>query len=260
MKKISLLLFFLSFGLITVQAQWGRNMIKGSGKLDTKVVQTKDYDAVQLNGSIDVELVVGQEGKIEIKGDDNLLEYVVVEVRGDKLVIQTKDNFNYMSKRGLRVRVPVKSISDVSLNGSGDIVSTDRIVAKDISINLQGSGDIEMDIEAPIIRVSLQGSGDIELNAQAAVIDAKLRGSGDIDIEGMTDKLGVSVNGSGDFNGFGLTANDTDVSVQGSGDAAVIAKETIKAYASGSGDVVYKGNPSSSDINTSGSGDVRKYD
>lgn len=259
MKKFNLLLILLLFGLLNAHAQWGRNTIKGSGKLATKTVNTSDYDVVQLNGSIDVELVIGNEGTIKISGDDNLIDYVEVKVNGDRLNIQTKDNFSYMTKRSLKVIVPVKSISEVSLNGSGDIYTDNRLVLKNIAINLQGSGDINMDLEAPIVRINLNGSGDIDLDVEAAVIDSKLRGSGDIVLTGSTDKLGVSVNGSGDFSGFRLATNDADVSVQGSGDAQVIAKEQIKAIAGGSGDVVYKGDPQIVDIKTSGSGDVRKY-
>ncbi len=93
----------------------------------------------------------------------------------------------------------------------------------------------------------------------AGVIDAELQGSGDIVVRGTTDILGVSVDGSGDFEGYSLTANKVDARVRGSGDISVYSKESLKADAGGSGDIVYKGNPETLDIKTSGAGDVNKY-
>ncbi|MGA1227538.1 MAG: GIN domain-containing protein [Tamlana sp.] len=60
---------------------------------------------------------------------------------------------------------------------------------------------------------------------------------------------------SGDFHGFNLQANNTDVSVAGSGDAEVVSKETLKARVSGSGNIVYKGDPKM-DTKVAGSGRI----
>ena len=73
-----------------------------------------------------------------------------------------------------------------------------------------------------------------------------------------SNKLEASVTGSGDFYGFDLEVNDTDVSVTGSGDAKVVCNVNLKARVTGSGDIMYKGNPKTEDTKVAGSGSIKK--
>ena len=66
----------------------------------------------------------------------------------------------------------------------------------------------------------------------------------------------MSISGSGDFSGFDLNADNTEVSISGSGNVEVVSNSSIKAYVSGSGDVDYKGNPDKEDTKVSGSGRI----
>ena len=82
--------------------------------------------------------------------------------------------------------------------------------------------------------------------------------SGDVTLKGSTNNLEAGVTGSGDFYGFDLEVNDTDVSVTGSGDAKVVCNVNLKARVTGSGDIVYKGNPKTEDTKVAGSGSIKK--
>ncbi len=261
MKTITtaLLCFFtlLSFG---VQAQWGwnKNMIKGSGKIATKTITTGEYDKIKVNGSMDVEMVKGKEGKITVETDDNLLDLVEIRLENDVLVVDMKDNSSYSTRKGILVTIPVVEISSVSLNGSGDIWSKSRLHSNKLDVNLRGSGDINLDAETPILDIVLQGSGDIEMDVKAAVVKVELDGSGDIELEGTTEKLGIRLQGSGDVESKDLVASDVDVRIQGSGDVTVTSMGKLTADVGGSGDLVYNGNPEQTKMTTSGAGEIRK--
>ena len=87
MKKLSALLLT---GLITLScsAQWGKT-IKGNGNNVTIERSTGDYDGIAVSGWFDVDLVSGNEGEITLQGEENLLEYIITEVKDGKLVIKT---------------------------------------------------------------------------------------------------------------------------------------------------------------------------
>src|SRR5690606_238341 len=114
----------------------------------------------------------------------------------------------------------------------------------------------ESTINATDFNVSLAGSGDIKLQIEAQSIKGSVAGSGDLTLKGSTNYLEANVAGSGDFHGFELQANDTDVSVAGSGDAKVVSNEVLKARVAGSGDIKYKGNPKKEDSKVAGSGSI----
>lgn len=124
MKKLSVLLF-AGFISLSCSAQWGKT-IKGNGNNVTIERNTGDYDGVAVSGWFDVDLVSGNEGEITLEGEENLLEYIITEVKDGKLVIKTEKGVNLKSsnwKSGIHITIPVESISHVALSGSGDIVS-----------------------------------------------------------------------------------------------------------------------------------------
>ncbi len=238
--KISLAVFLAVFGLSNANAQWGNKKIVGNGNVTTKTVNTGNYDAVKGVGSMDVHLEKGSEGNIRVVTDENLQEYIIVEVKDNALVVKTKKNYYLKTKKGIHVYVPFDDISKVSLTGSGDIDTKDTI-------------------DAPNLDISITGSGDVNLDVNSGMLEARVTGSGDMVLTGKTNDLDISISGSGDFSGFGLDSNNTEARVSGSGDARVVANKSIKARVNGSGDITYKGNPERSDTKTSGSGDIDSY-
>ena len=239
MKKSILILAVILF-TSQIQAQsWGSKKIKGNGNTTTITRTTSEYDIISCAGSMDYVLVKGQEGKITIEGEENLLKYIVTEVKGNKLVVKVENGVNLKSSmnKTIKITIPFDDINDVSLAGSGDLWSEDTINASTLEVSMAGSGDVNLDINVTSVAGSLAGSGDLTL-------------------KGRTTNLEASVAGSGDFNGFGLEADNTEVSVAGSGDAEVVSNDMLKARVSGSGDIHYKGNPEKEDTKVNGSGSI----
>ena len=239
-KNQSILIIACLLFASTSCAQWGKS-IKGNGNMTTVTRTTSDYDGVKCAGSFDYVLVEGTEGNITIEGEENLIEYIITEIKNGSLVVKVKNDVNLKTSRNksIKITIPFKEIENVSLAGSGDLWN-DNVLASD---NLD---------------ISLTGSGDIILNIKASKTKASITGSGDVTLKGTTNVLEASVTGSGDFHGFDLEVNDTDVSVTGSGDAKVVCNENLKARVTGSGDIVYKGNPKTEDTKVSGSGSIKK--
>lgn len=240
MKNIALLLT-ISLFTISCTAQWGKR-IKGNGKVVTIERSVDDYDAIAVAGWFDVDLVKGREGEISIRGEENLLEYIITEVKDNKLTVKVKKGYNLQSsnwKEGILITVPFETVNSVSLSGSGDIVGKDVLTADNFSATMSGSGDISLSVEADALKTVISGSGDIELSGKARDFD-------------------VSVSGSGDVKAFDLIADHVTAKVSGSADIKITAKQSLNARVSGSGDILYKGNPEKVDSKASGSGDINK--
>lgn len=222
--------------VFAVQAQ---RKIKGNGNVQKITRTTSDYDGIKCAGSFDYVLVAGTEGTIILEGEENLLEYIITEVKDGNLIIKTENhiNLNPSSNRTVKVTIPFKDINEVSLAGSGDLWNEDVITADELD-------------------VSLAGSGDVVLKVEANAVDGKVAGSGDLTLKGKTNELEASVAGSGNFHGFDLQAINADVAVSGSGDADVVCTENLKARVAGSGDITYKGNPKKEDTKVAGSGRI----
>lgn len=240
MKKCIALGLALSFVAIA-NAQWGKR-IRGNGNVVTVERSVGSYDGVALAGWFDLELISGDEGEITLKGESNLLDYIKTDVKNGKLVIKAEKGVNLKPsswKSGILVIVPIESISEVSLSGSGDIMGRTTVKADIFETRISGSGDVVLDIEADSVEATMSGSGDMKLNGKAS-------------------DLYVQVSGSGDINAYGLEAENVKVTVSGSADVEVTANQSINARVSGSGDINYRGNPEKIDTKSSGSGDISR--
>lgn len=240
MKNLTTLAVVLAL-TASCSAQWGKK-VKGNGNTVTIDRSTGDYEAIAVSGWFDVDLVEGEEGKLTIEGESNLLEYIVTEVKNGKLVLKTEKGVNLKPSNwnsGIRITVPVEQVSSIALSGSGDIVGKKTIKTDRLSTAMSGSGDITIDVEA-------------------SSVDASMSGSGDITFSGRTSDFDATISGSGDIKAFELEADNVNATVSGSADIKVTAKKMLKARVSGSGDITYKGNPEKLDTKTSGSGDISK--
>ena len=239
MKQSILILTVLLFSSHIQAQSWGNKKIKGNGETTTITRTTSDYDGISCAGSFDYKLVYGQEGKITLEGEENLLKYVITEVKENKLIVKVENSVQLKTSlnKTIKITIPFNKISEVELAGSGDLWTEDTITAQNLDVSLAGSGDVKLDVDA-------------------TSVEARLAGSGDLTLKGKTTNLEASVAGSGDFHGFGLQSDNTEVSVAGSGDATVVSKIMLKARVSGSGDIEYKGNPTKEDNKVNGSGSI----
>lgn len=211
----TLILFFA----LPMHAQWSKK-IKGNGNVATENREVSPYDEISVNGNIDVVLVEGKEGKVILKAEENLLEYIEINVTKDALKIKSEDRTELRPSNGknILVTIPVQDISKLSLNGSGGVKG--NVTLKDDKIKLQ-----------------VNGSGDMDVDVIAEDVKAMINGSGDITITGKTNVFEAAINGSGDIEGHELIANNCKGKVVGSGDIRFYAKQKLDAKIIGSGDI-----------------------
>ena len=118
---------------------------------------------------------------------------------------------------------------------------------------------VTVTIVVPVLNEArISGSGKITASGVAAkVFDAHISGSGDIRISGSTESLEASISGSGGIDAIELAVTAADVRVTGSGTIKVAATQSLHAKITGSGDVLYTGNPTRIEKHVTGSGSVQ---
>jgi len=232
-------ILLLSIISTSIHAQFFNKKIKGNAELTTITRNVSDYDEISVAGSFDVKLFKGEEGTITIKADENLLEYIVTEVKNSDLKIKTKKGYTITSRKTIEITVPFESIDGVSLAGSGDVFTNDVIKSNNL-------------------KLSLAGSGNMDLNVSTGEVVSNIAGSGNIQLAGDTDNFSCSIAGSGNLNGFNLKATIANAKIAGSGNIKINAVNEIHAKIAGSGNIVYSENPEIVKSKSAGSGSVKK--
>lgn len=190
---------------------------EGSGIPATQARDLAAFNSVELAGSNNVVIRVGKTQSVVVRADANLLRRVTTEVRSGRLVIANTPG-SFTTKSPMSVQVNVPTLNALTLSGSGN-VAVDGIEAESLKATLPGSG-------------TLTGSG-------------------------TATRLDVTVSGSGVVQFTRLVVNDARAVVSGSGSIFVTATKSLDASVSGSGAILYAGNPQHVTQSVTGSGAVK---
>lgn len=210
--------------------------IDGSGTIASETRDVEAFDRVVATGSADVVVRLGESPSVVVEADDNLIEFVTTEVRGDELVLGTDTDGRVLSPTAtIRFTVTATDLVGVDLDGSGSITVED--------------------VTGDRLDLSVSGSGNVDAVADVATLALSIDGSGDVTVAGTADTLDVSVSGSGAVDAEALAASTGSVDMSGSGTAIVAVSDALTVDVSGSGNVEYVGRPDLS-VDVSGSGAV----
>jgi hypothetical protein len=191
--------------------------VVGSGKAATETRALSGFTGVELKGAANVDITFGETESVVVQADDNILPLIQTTVENSRLVISTKPGANLSTHNPVRVTVTMKSLQSLTLSGSGNINVAD-LAAKDLQVDLPGSGNIT--------------------------------------VSGTADRVDLRLPGSGNLFCSGLKASAATVSVSGSGQVTVYASESLDVSLSGSGAIRYEGNPAQVSKSVTGSGSI----
>jgi len=234
--------------------------VRGYGPSIDTTVNVDYVTGIQIDGSIDVEVIPNDTFKVVIVAQENIARLILIEEFGGIAKIDYKPNINVLPTSTTKVVFYMPELYSLSIDGSGDIYVFDGYEnEEDFSVTIDGSGDVS--IEGIICHkyvAEINGSGNIEADVVASEISSMIRGSGDFKYKGTTPLHTIRIAGSGDVEAFDLFTESTYIDIEGSGDAYVWVETLLDIFISGSGNVTYKGNPQLN-MEIPGSGNVNSW-
>jgi hypothetical protein len=245
MKRLGLLgIGFLSLMIVSMACSLpvvvigDRETVRGNGDVVEVSEQVQDFTQLVFAGSGDLFIQQGFEESLRIEAEENLIEHLDIEVRGDTLTIGIKEGINLRPSEPMYFYLGVKDLDSMTLAGSG-LIEAEALQAERLDLTLSGSGNIVIE------------------NLEAVSLNVILSGSGNIDLSGELEDQDVTISGSGDYDAKKLESSIANVVITGSGTAQLRVEENLDISITGSGNVGYYGSPSI-DQTITGSGDVDK--
>ncbi|MEG0517622.1 MAG: head GIN domain-containing protein [Bacteroidales bacterium] len=241
MKKI---LLPLLLGFITVIVA-GHLFAGDKNKLNMKYTQTRDissFHSIKVSSMFNVYVSPGTSSKLEIKATHDLLNKIQTNVENGELIINMDKSDcirnNFYKNLEINIYVSCDHLRRIRASGATDVYSTGLLRADDLDISVSGASDVKMDVQVShILKCSASGSSDIKLSGSASSADLTASGASDIDFKKF----------------FIKTAN---VVASGSCDIILNVSESLTAKASGACDIVYYGDPKTTNVHAGGSSDI----
>lgn len=206
-----------------ISCDFNGETINGNGHLTNETRHVNNTSKINVTGDMNV-FVDARSPAVKVEGDENIIQYIETEVNGGWLEIKTRDHININSSNPVKVYVTATDISDLKVNGSGNITCNSKFSSgNNMSFSITGSGNITADVNTP-------------------AVDAGITGSGNMYIKGESRNVDINITGSGNYDSPNLKAENAEVKISGSGDANLFADINLKATIAGSGDIKYRGN------------------
>ena len=262
LMKVGVGLLLLAFLLIAMsytmlRAQGTSNRANPEGRMVASETRTvgADVTEIDLSGPIDMTLRQGAIASLIVRGEQRLLGTIDTTQDGKSLRIGTKGMLLH-HRQPLQVLLVLPSIDRLNIRGSGDS-TINGFSGERVEVQLYGSGSVKFNGRFRDVMAAVHGSGDMEMNGGSSnAVAVALMGSGQMTVVGSCREFKADQTGSGDLDAEHLAADATLVNLRGSGSSVVRALKTADVTLRGSGDISVLGNPTTRNINKTGSGDV----
>jgi hypothetical protein len=205
------------------------------------VTETRDlsgFEAVAVGGGIDLVLRQGDRFVVEVRADDDASE-IITEVSAGKLQIRRKQSLGFNWGDAGSVNVTLPKLVALTASGGSDVRTEGALTGGALEVTASGGSDVDIDVAVDTLEVSASGGSDVNLTGTARAAR-------------------MTSTGGSDLNAGRFTADEATVNSSGGSDLVIAVRDKISGHASGGSDIVYSGQPSSVDIDTSGGSDVRR--
>ena len=174
-----------------------------------------EFHAIDLAGTLEIEVTTGKPASVELIGDADLLDKVTTTVKNGVLVVDTKFPRNDHGHHHMKARVTAPDLSSIAISGTGAMKVT-GIANESLTISLPGTGAVTAAGSTGALHVIVDGTGQVaakDLAARDATVevggtgqatlratqslDARITGTGSIDVLGRPARVKKAVTGLG---------------------------------------------------------------
>ena len=254
-------------GDMRVHTAWSSGAVDGNGVAAREQRPVGSLAALDVGGSLPVEVRIGPAPSLLVEADSNLLPLIRTETSGDTLRISSEKNVR--SKTPIRITYTTPNLAEVRASGAS------RVEVRDLAgapLDVRRSGSAELRLAGSVASLNAQSSGSGLLDAsalRAGSVDATLSGSSRVRLgqvsgdharvalsgsssldggAGAVRSLSARVSGSSNVDLAALATQDADLGASGSGGIRATVRQSLFARTSGAGGIRVHGQPAQRSI------------
>lgn len=225
----------LFLGACNINISTGEN---GNGNVVTQEREvTEEFNEVRGSAGLDVFLTQGNQNKIVVEADENLLQYIETDIEGGKLHVTTSENIG--RSKAKKVYVTYKTLNNVEASSGADVTGNSVLKSQNLSLKSSSGADLDIEVFAQHLTAKTSSGSEMKVSGKASSLNADASSGSELDAKEL------------------LVLNCTAEASSGA-EVTVNVKEKLETNVSSGGDINYYGNPISVNSNKSHSGSVNK--
>lgn len=211
--------------------------IKGNRKVTEKTRMVDEFDRIKVSRGMNVYITQGSPVKVVVIADSNLHEVIETKVEGGVLKITVKENIH--SAKEKRVMVTIDKLSGVEVTSGGNAWSQSQIMSEKLDLKATSGGNLTMEVNAKLLSVGCSSGANIRLS-------------------GLAKEAELKTSSGGNLKGEALKADHCNMRASSGGNVSSTVVDKLDAKASGGGNIVYYGEPNSTNVNSSSGGNIHR--
>ena len=234
MKTLNRTLLFiaLSFAIVFMASPTYAQKAKGNKKVTKETRIIEPFTGIDVGGAFNVYLTQQEKTSLIVSSDENLLERISTEVRGQTLYIKSDDIKNATS---LNIYLSTPSISELEVSGAASLIGENTLSGESLVIQASGAARVELDLEVNDLTTKSSGAAYLKLSGKANYHHIAASGASDVKA-GKLETIKSTADASGAAN---ITLNASEEAVgetSGAGSVNILGNPKItttnKSYAS----------------------------
>lgn len=158
--------------------------VKGSGDFATENRDVRDFKAIDVSSSFQVEITAQKDFSVTVEADDNILPLIETEVHRGVLKIECSRHVS--PKTPMKIIISAPDIENIETSGAANVILTSL---KNSGLHIDSSGASKIRVTGETTKLVVEVSGATKVDAEGLVTE-----NADIDTSGASS---VKVNVAG---------------------------------------------------------------
>lgn len=211
--------------------------VKGNGNVTEEVRQVGEFDQIHVSRGMNVYVAQGSPAKVVVIADNNLHEVIETKVEGGILKVYVNENIRWAKEK--KVMVTVEKLSGLESSSGSNAWSQNQIMSENLEMKASSGANITMDVNTRYLKAGCSSGANIR-------------------ISGLAKEANLETSSGANLKGEELKAENCKMKASSGGNVSSTVNGRLEAHASSGGNVVYYGEPTETDVNTSSGGNIRK--
>lgn len=236
-KQIQLIGVFAFLSLVFSSCWFMGPSVKGNGNVTEETRQVGEFDQIQVSRGMNVYVTQGSPAKVVVIADNNLHEIIETKVEGGILKVYVNENVRWAKEK--KVMVTVEKLSGVKTSSGSNAWSQNQIMSENLELKASSGANLTMDVNAKYLKADCSSGANIKLS-------------------GLAKEADFETSSGANLKGEELKAENCKMRASSGGNVSSTVNGRLEAHASSGGNVVYYGEPTETDVNTSSGGNIHK--
>jgi len=236
-KQIQLIGIFAFLSIILSSCWFMGPSVKGNGNVTEEVRQVGEFDQIHVSRGMNVYVTQGSPAKVIVIADNNLHEVIETKVEGGILKVYVNENIRWAKEK--KVMVTVEKLTGLETSSGSNAWSQNQIMSENLEMKATSGANITMDVNTKYLKAECSSGANIK-------------------ISGLAKEAELETSSGANLKGEELKAENCKMKASSGGNVSSTVNGRLEAHASSGGNVVYFGEPTETDVNTSSGGNIHK--